>query len=297
KNAQTVDAYIAIGGGKVVDAGKCIAHRLKVPVIVVPSLASNDAPCSALSVIYSPEGVVAAVEFFPENPALVLVDTGVVAAAEARHLVAGIGDAMATWYEARVCAENKRATNALGGRPTLAGTAIAELCAKTIFEDGLAAVEAVQASIVTDELERVVEANILLSGVGFESGGLALAHGLASGYTVVSHVHKHFLHGEMVAMGLLTQLVIEDRIDEAREVGQFFIKVGLPVHLGQLGLEATNMEELNAIVRNTLTSAIVANMPFEVTETALLSALLAADKLGLEITAADGDEAYRQLQA
>ena len=57
--AQPVDGLIAVGGGKVVDAGRAIARRLDIPVAVVPSLASNDAPCAAVSVIYTPEGVTA----------------------------------------------------------------------------------------------------------------------------------------------------------------------------------------------------------------------------------------------
>ena len=97
--SKSVDCLIAIGGGKCVDTGKCIAYRLGVPVVIVPTLASNDAPSSALSVLYTPEGVSSGVEFFPDNPALVVVDTGVVAKASERYLVAGMGDAMARWWQ------------------------------------------------------------------------------------------------------------------------------------------------------------------------------------------------------
>lgn len=299
QSGESIDVFIAIGGGKVVDAGKSIAFRLKVPVVIVPSLASNDAPCSALSVIYTPEGVVADVEFFPENPALVLVDTGVVAVAEPRHLIAGIGDAMATWYEARVCAENTEATNALGGRPTLAGTAIAQLCAETIYEYGPQAVLDVQQSKVTDALERVVEANILLSGVGFESGGLAVAHAVASGYTVIERVHKNFLHGEMVAMGVLTQLALEENASEAEKATRFFVSVGLPVHLGQISMTADTSgdEELSAVVESSLGSPIVANMPFTVTASLLRAAMIKAHQLGKQIVEEMGDKAYLELHA
>ncbi|MGI9219614.1 MAG: iron-containing alcohol dehydrogenase, partial [Woeseiaceae bacterium] len=176
---ENIDGLIAIGGGKVADAGKCIAHRLGVPVVVAATLASSDAPCSALSLVYTPEGTTDHVEFFPQNPEMVVVDTDVVAAAGERYIVAGMGDALATWYEARVCLNNPAARNALGTLPTLASCAMGEICAHTLFEHGEAAADAVAAKINNDSVDKVVEANTLLSGVGFESGGLALAHAIA----------------------------------------------------------------------------------------------------------------------
>jgi glycerol dehydrogenase len=131
---QQIDFLIAVGGGKVVDAGKCIAHRLEVPVVVVPTLASTDAPCSALSVVYTPEGSTDYVEFFRQNPEMVIVDTDVVASGSERFLVAGMGDAMATWFEVRVCLNNPNARNMLGALPTLASCAIGQTCAHALFE-------------------------------------------------------------------------------------------------------------------------------------------------------------------
>ena len=104
-----IDCLIAIGGGKVADTGKCIAHRLEIPVVVVPTLAATDAPCSALSVVYTPQGTTDHVQFFPQNPEMIVVDTDVIAAAGERYLVAGMGDAMATWYEADTCLHNPMA--------------------------------------------------------------------------------------------------------------------------------------------------------------------------------------------
>src|SRR5262249_41747291 len=157
--------------------------RLGVPVAIVPTLASNDAPCSALSVLYTPAGVSSGVEFYPSSPALVVVDTAIVAAASERYLVAGMGDAMATWYEATVCLRNPRGISCVGARPTLASSAIGETCAATLYERGAAAAAAVRRGTVDAELDAVVEANTLLSGLGFESGGIAAAHGFAQSFT------------------------------------------------------------------------------------------------------------------
>ena len=129
---------------------------------------------------------------------------------------------MATWYEARVCAANPEGRNVLGTRPTMAACALGQLCASTLFEQGVQACADAHTGQVTQALDDVVEANTLLSGVGFESGGLAGAHGYAQGYTNVGHVEENFLHGEMVAMGVIAQLMMEKdpeaRIDTAAEV-------------------------------------------------------------------------------
>ena len=291
------DGLVAIGGGKAVDAGKSIAHRLKLPCAVVPSLASNDAPCAAVSVIYSEEGVTLDAEIYDQSPVLVLMDTGVVAEAGARYLVAGMGDAMATWYEARACAANPQGITTFVGRPSLAGGAVARLCADTLFEHGLAAKAAVQASSVTPALENIVEANTLLSGLGYESGGLAAAHAYAQGFTTVERVHRQYLHGEMVAIGTLAQLLLEDDEAEAAKVARFFAEVGLPVHLRQIGLSADDTEDLQSVVQGALAFPFLGNLVASTTQESLLQGLLQLDQLGRRWATEHGDEAYRELHA
>ena len=106
-------AVIGVGGGKTLDAAKAVAYYAGLPVVVCPTIASTDAPCSALSVIYTDDGEFESYLFFPNNPERVLVDTEVVANAPVRLLAAGIGDALATWFEARACANS--------GADTMAG--------------------------------------------------------------------------------------------------------------------------------------------------------------------------------
>lgn len=297
-SAERVDCVIAAGGGKCIDAGKAIAFRLGTASVVVPTLASNDAPCSALSVLYSPQGVSTGAEFYPDSPALVVVDTDVVAAAPERYLVAGMGDAMATWYEARACLANPAASTMVGARPTIASAAIGEVCARTLFEHGRAAAAAVAAHTVNDALETVVEANTLLSGLGFESGGLAAAHAVAQSFTGIPKVHAGYLHGEMVAMGTLAHLMMERRPDEARTVALFFAAVGLPVHLGQLSLDASEREAaLDVVVEGALGVPFIGNMPPPVTAALVRTSLLDAHALGVSVAADAGDAPYRRLHA
>jgi len=290
-----VDCLVAVGGGKCVDAGKAVAFRLDAPVAIVPTLASYDAPCSALSVLYTSDGVSSGVEFYPSNPALVVVDTAIVAAASERFLVSGMGDAMATWYEAAVCLRNPRAMTTLGARPTIASAAIGEACAATLFAEGRAAAAAVASRVVNPPLEAVVEANTLLSGLGFESGGIAAAHAFAQSFTQLAATNAGFLHGEMVAMGTLAQLVVEARLDEARRVARFFAEVGLPVHLGQLGVDAADAAALDTVAGGAALFPYIGNMPAPVDAAALRSGLLGAHELGLAVRAEVGDASYRRL--
>jgi glycerol dehydrogenase len=281
KSAWPADSVIAVGGGKCIDAGKCVAFRLHVPVVVCPTVASTDAPCSAVSVMYTAEGVGKGPEFFPNSPALVVVDTQIIASSPLRHLIAGMGDALATFYEARSCYRNPSGRNMVGARVTIAALALAELCARTILEDGEKAIQAVQRGKIDESVERIVEANTLLSGVGFESGGLSVAHAIAAGLTVIPFLHRDYLHGELVGMGLLSQLVLEQEIDDASQVVQFLTKVGLPARLEHFHLD---FQRDAAILADAMTAALkepfAKNEPFEVTVADLLRAFGEADRLG-----------------
>ena len=198
---------VGAGGGKVLDTARAAAADLGLPVVNCPTVASSDAPCSALSVIYTEEGIFQQYRFYRKNPDLVLVDTEVIAQAPPRLLVAGMGDALATWFEAKTCVEGY-VKNMRGGGSTRSAAALAELCYKTLLEDGAVALQAARTKVVTPALERLVEANTLLSGLGFESSGLAAAHAIHNGLTVAPGTHPYF-HGEKVAFGLLVQLVME----------------------------------------------------------------------------------------
>ena len=295
---RTFDSLIAVGGGKCLDAGKCVAARLEIPVVICPTIASTDAPCSALSVIYTDEGIAHGGESFPDSPAFVLVDSQLIAAAPVRYLVAGMGDALATRYEARTCYRNPAGRAVIGGRPTIAAQAIAELCAQTVFDDGVVAAEANYRGEVDPALERVIEANTLLSGIGFESGGVTAAHAVAMGFTRLPVARENYLHGEMVAMGLLTQLAMEQTLDECDQVARFCAEVGLPTHLAQLSMDAAaDGPALQEAMAHSAATPLMDNEPFDVTPENTWAALLQGDEIGRAATATIGDQAYRRLHA
>ncbi|MBF6124437.1 glycerol dehydrogenase [Nocardia brasiliensis] len=271
---------LGAGGGKVLDSARAVADDLRLPMISCPTTASSDAPCSALSVIYTAAGEVETYQLVRRNPALVLVDTSVIAQAPARLLAAGMGDALATWFEARTCTA-ARVRNMRGGASTRSATALAELCYQTLLADGRQALAAVREHAVTPALERIVEANTLLSGLGFESSGLAAAHAVHNGLTAAPQTHA-YLHGEKVAFGVLTQLVLEGAPSgEIDTVLDFCAEVGLPTTLAAVGLADAQVSTLSAIAtRATAPGETMHNEPFEVDAAMVLDAMRAADALG-----------------
>ncbi len=130
------DIAVALGGGSTINAVKAAGYLAGIRWANCPTVASADAPCSALSVIYTEEGEFEEYRFFPRNPELVLVDSQLVANAPAAFLIAGVGDALATWLEARATARSNSKTMA-GGLPTVTGTALAQLSWDVLWESAL----------------------------------------------------------------------------------------------------------------------------------------------------------------
>jgi len=275
-----VDFVIGVGGGKTLDSAKAIADGLDVGVVIVPTTASTDAPTSALSVIYSDEGVFESYKFYNKNPDLVLVDTAVVAKAPPRFFSSGIADAMATWVEAR--ATIKSGGNAMaGGKTSLAAEAIAKTCEETLLKYGIPAYKAVQQGLVTKQVEAVVEANTLLSGLGFESGGLAGAHAIHNGFTVLDGDIHHLTHGEKVAYGTLVQLMLELHSDEElQKYINFYKALNLPTTLKEMHLEDVTFEDLYKVGEAaTQEGETMVNLSADITPEDVANAIVAVDQL------------------
>lgn len=274
------EVIVGIGGGKIHDTAKAVGYYMKKPVIIVPTIASTDAPCSALSVIYTDDGVFEKYLFLPASPNMVLVDTDIVSKAPERLLVAGMGDALATYFEARACKQSD-ASNCVGGKITRAAMALAELCYETLIDEGIDAKLAVRENICTKAVEHIIEANTYLSGIGFESGGLAGAHAIHNGLTAIPETHELY-HGEKVAFGTLVQLVLEGADqDEIQEVLGFCQEAELPTTLADLGIKEVKEEQIMEVARLACSpDDTLGNMPFEVTPEDVYAAIIAADALG-----------------
>ena len=280
---QGADIAVGIGGGKTLDVAKAVAVDAGIKMVTIPTIASNDSPTSAASVWYDNEGNCTGWDCWPFNPDIVMVDTQVIANAPVRSFVAGMGDALATWLEAEA-AYKTRATNLAGGVSTMAAMAIARLCFDTLLAHGVEARRAVELHVVTPAVEKVVEANVLLSGLGFESGGLATAHAVANALPSLPEC-KRFMHGEKVGFGVITQLCLDDEklTDEIYRIVDFEIAVGLPVTLADMNIDGISRARLKAIGDIAAgEGSICHSHPFKVTSDTVVDAMFAADALGRE---------------
>jgi glycerol dehydrogenase len=281
--ANRADIIIALGGGAAIDAGKAVAHEMKLPVIVVPTVISTDAPCSALSVVYTDDGIFDHYLFLRKNPDCILVDTSLVAQSPAKFLVAGMGDALATFWESDTCFRSGKPNPLTGGAlPTLATRALARICYETLLEFGLQARLAVEKKVVTAAVESIVEANTLLSGLSSENGGHAGAHSIHNGITTLKSA-GHKLHGEKVAFGVLAQLVLEGRPSSAiKEVQDFCFSVGLPLCLEDLDIIDPSVDDIRQVAETAVAEGeTIHSTWFPVTADLVEAAILTADALGM----------------
>ncbi|BDC45929.1 glycerol dehydrogenase [Paraburkholderia terrae] len=279
-SAHAFDAVVAIGGGKALDAGKALSHATSRPLVTVPTIASNDSPTSKNYVLYDDHHQLAEVRHMPRSAVLVLVDTTLLARAPRAFLVAGIGDAVSKYFEAHQC-KQAQGKNLFGARPSFAGYALAHACYEAIRENAETALSELQTHGVTASYDRLIEAVILLSGLGFESGGLSIAHAMTRGLSRMESAQPA-PHGHQVAYGLLVQLHLEGRPDAfIDDIAAFFARIGLPTRLlgkNGLGARSVDREVLAQIAEYTMRAPHIANFERPVKASDLIAAMQAVEK-------------------
>ena len=271
--AAEADLVVGVGGGVALDTSKAVASEIGADLATVPTIASTDAPCSAVAVVYDDDRSFVGYVRRDRNPEVVVCDTRIVAEAPARFLRYGMGDAFATRFEAEATARSGAETPA-GGPPTEAGLRFARGCFETLSRYGTGALAAAGRDAVTPAFERVVEANVLASGIGFESGGLGAAHAFHKGF---SSVGADGAHGSLVGLGTVAQLVLEgdpDRLDEGLALAR---ELSLAPTLSEVGVDG---EEVDRVAdRACRDDTTMSNEPMEVTPEAAADALRTADEL------------------
>ncbi|NJN87223.1 MAG: iron-containing alcohol dehydrogenase family protein [Leptolyngbyaceae cyanobacterium SL_7_1] len=269
------DVIVGVGGGKALDAAKLLAYQCDCPVVTIPTSAATCAAWTALSNVYSEQGAFSYDVALPRCPNLLVLDYDLLQTAPQRTLVAGIGDALAKWYEASVSSGHSDRTL------IVAAVQQARVLRDLLFQKSIAALQSPGSEVWRD----VVDATVLLAGVIGGLGGAqcrtVAAHAVHNGLTHLLQSHGT-LHGEKVAYGILVQLRLEEMVQgnqlaatARQQLLKFYEDIGLPQSLTALGLANITLAELQRSAEVACsTHSDIHRLPFEVTPTQLMAAMV-----------------------
>ncbi|MBT9313140.1 iron-containing alcohol dehydrogenase family protein [Leptothoe kymatousa] len=269
------DVIIGVGGGKALDTAKLVAYQTQLPVVTIPTSAATCAGWTALSNVYSERGAFRYDVGLPTCPELLLLDYDLVATAPKRTLVAGIGDAIAKWYEASVSSGHSAKTLIIGAVQQ------ARVLRDILFQKSAAALD----NPGGDDWREVVDASVLMAGVIGGMGGAqcrtVAAHAVHNGLTQIPASHS-MLHGEKVAYGILVQLRLEEMessnelaVAARQQLLRVYGQIGLPMTLGDLGLGEMSLLDLRQAAEFACQpNSDIHHLPFEVSPQQVMAAMV-----------------------
>lgn len=260
-----------LGGGKAIDTAKAVGDKLGLPVITIPTIASTCAGTSRLSVVYDKNHKFTRFIHFDAPPICSFINSQIIAEAPAEYLRAGMGDTLAKYYECSFAArgDSLNYTNGLG-------ITISHMCAEPLFEHGIKALKDCEENKITPSLEQIIQAIIVNTGMVSilvdEDYNGALAHSLFYGLTILPNIEEKYLHGDVVAYGILVQLVIDKNLDEAMKVRNFLKDIGCPTRLKDIEVEL-NRQSLSHVLIETVNGPDMKKIPYKIDEDMVFGAL------------------------
>ncbi len=272
---HSADLIIGVGGGKALDTAKLLAYQCELPIVTIPTSGATCAASTALSNIYSEAGAFQYDVALNRCPELLILDYGLVRTAPQRTLVAGIGDAIAKWYEASVSSGNSSSTL------LISAVQQARILRDILFQKAAIALQKPE----SEEWREVVDATVLLAGVIGGIGGAdcrtVAAHAVHNGLTHLLEAHD-ILHGEKVAYGILVQLRLEEMVQgnqlaasARQQLLQFYTDIGLPKTLEDLGLADITLAQLRQVAAiATQPQSDIHRLPFTVSAEQLTAAMV-----------------------
>jgi glycerol dehydrogenase-like iron-containing ADH family enzyme len=273
--AHQADFIIGVGGGKALDAAKLLAHQCQIPIVTIPTSAATCAAWTALSNIYSDRGAFQYDVSLAKCPDLLILDYGLIQTAPQRTLIAGIGDAIAKWYEASVSSGHSEQTL------IISAVQQARILRDILFQKSAVALKEPGSEI----WQEVTDATVLLAGVIGGIGGAqcrtVAAHAVHNGLTHLLASHGT-LHGEKVAYGILVQLRLEEMLQNnqlaataRQQLLKFYSEIGLPQTLGNLGLGNITLAQLQLAAEIACNpQSDIHRLPFKVFPEQLMAAMV-----------------------
>ena len=270
-----VDMIFGVGGGKALDTAKGAAHEANIPIITLPTIAATCAAITALSVVYNEDGSFDSFYFFPKPPFHCLIDTQIIAEAPVKYLRAGMGDTLGKHYEALLSSRGDELSHS-----SLLGVTISNMCGAPILKYGKEALEECEKDLAGKALEYVVLSNIVSTGLVSilveECYNCAVAHSLFYALEILPHFNEHHLHGDVVAYGVLIQLLIDNQEEEFNKLRSFLTSIGTATTLQEMGVKC-DYSLLKPVLDETLMSPDMRHLPYSISEEMLWKAIEKAE--------------------
>jgi len=243
------DCVIAAGGGKVLDSGKYIADSLNIPCITIPLSASTCAGWTALSNIYTKNGQFIEDFALRSCPKILVYDHKFIKTAPLRTLASGIADALAKWYESSIT------SSTIDDGLVQQAIQISRVLRDQLLLDGQKAFNSEFENNPSwrNTIEACGLTAGLVGGIGGEKCRTAAAHAIHNAITQIITPNK-FLHGEIVGVGLLLQLRLEEMKNNNKLANQsikqllvLMKKLNLPTTIAELGINVFENNNLQKI--------------------------------------------------
>ena len=271
------DMIFGMGGGKALDTAKNAAFRANLPVFTFPTIAATCAGTTALSVVYREDGSFDHFAFYPRPARHCFIDLDILARAPWQYLQAGMGDTMGKFFECRFAARGDRLAHS-----SALGREISNMCYAPLREHGIQALADCRAGKATHALEQAVLANIVSTGLVsllvLDEYNCAIAHSVYYGLVLLPGFEEKYLHGNVVAYGVLVQLAVDRDWERARELKDLLRKLDIPTTLGEMGVPL-DRACLAKVLRETVTGPDMEHIPYPVTEDMIFQAMEAVEKL------------------
>jgi len=272
-----VDMIFGMGGGKALDTAKGAADRAKLPIFTFPTIASTCAATTALSVVYKEDGNFDSFYYFDRPARHAFIDLQIIAKAPWKYLQAGMGDTIGKFFECHFSARGDKLTHS-----SALGREISNMCYEPLLEYGVQALKDCKEGKVSLSLEQAVLANIVSTGLVslmvLDEYNCAIAHSVYYGLVLLPGFEEQFLHGNVVAYGVLVQLMVDGDREEALRLKAFMKELEIPTTLAEMNV-SLERKYLQEVLVETVTGPDMEHIPYKVNEDMVYEAMIAVEQL------------------
>jgi glycerol dehydrogenase len=273
ENVKSADMLFGVGGGKALDTVKALGEKTGKPVFSFPTIASNCASVTSVSIMYTKQGVFKEPYFISKPPVHSFVHIDTLAKSPYRYMWAGMGDTYAKYFESTV---SSRGEDTLVHYHRL-GVVISQMCLEPILKYGTKALEDNKRGVASYEFEQTVLSIVITTGIAsifltaehiidYNTG---LAHGIFYGLTSFPHIEERHLHGEVVGFGVLILLLVDKQYDMFKRLYAFNESVSLPVSIDDIEI---TQEQVPEVISKAVLMKDSEHNPYKITEDMLRKA-------------------------